>query len=203
MKKIIWIVAGLVVLGVVLQQLLSSDLQKILRNYDKALVEYQEQSDYTSAYYELNQTFNRLAAVGVSSLDRPLYSTKQIGWLEKQLKERVDTLLTKLDRACPAGIENDRSSTRELRKRYHSFFQKRIAVLNRDKDARKQTELVVKTRGITAPERLPEKSLKNALGKSDKKPLAEPAAKTKGGDIRQQQAQEQKAEMMKKAAKTD
>ncbi|MBT8490574.1 MAG: hypothetical protein KJN62_05960 [Deltaproteobacteria bacterium] len=206
MKKIILIIVCLVVLGVILQKSLHFKLEGILKHYDKALVEYQKEDDYKSAYYELNHAFNRIVGVGTSVSDRPLYTTKQISWVGKKLYKRVEFLLPKLAETFPQGIENDWSSTEELRNRYNSFYQKRIAILNSDKAARKQTELVNKFRGVAAPEWLPERLSKKTARKSNDKSLTEPTTKRrqpKRAHLRQQQAQDHALEMMKKAKGTE
>ena len=206
MKKIIFIIAGLVVLALLFQKFINSELKKTLKHYDKVLVEYQKEGNYTSAYYELNHTFNRIAAVGTSPFDHPRYTTKQIIWTEKELNKRVESLLPKLDEVLPEGIEDDWSSTEELRNRYNSFYQKRIAILNRDKAARKQTELIIKLRGIVAPEQLPEGPSNIASRKSGDISSNETAAKRiqpKEARLRQKKAQDRALEMMKKATETE
>jgi len=206
MKKVAWIVAGLVVLGVILQKAMHSKLEGILRDYDKALVEHRETGDHESAYYKLNRTFNRIAGAGVSVSDRPLYTSKQIGWLGKELDKRVESLLPVLEDAFPEGIENDWSSVGELRNRYRAFYQGRIAVLNRDEAARKQTELAAKLRGVASPERLPERlPEKNAdQSRDDAQARSAPEKRHPAGDRhRQQQARDRAMERMKKATGTD
>ena len=164
MKKVIVILVCLVVIGVVVQKSKSSEWEEVLERYDEALVKYQKVNDYKSAYYELNCAFNDIISAGVNSSSDPVYTTEQISQIGNELDKRVDTLLTKLEEKLPGGIENDWSSVDELRNRYKSFYQKRVAILNRDKAARKQTELVIKLRGLNAPEKLPEQGGKISYG---------------------------------------
>ena len=157
---IIGLVIGLVILVVSAEQYQQFKLARVLKHYDKVLIECQEKGDYESAYYELNHSFNRMVIMGSPVLtNRPLYTVEKINWIREELFERVEFLLPKLAETLPQGIENDWSSIEQLKSHYNSFFQKRIAVLIRNNAIRSQAKLINKLRGVVAPKWLPDRQM--------------------------------------------